>query len=150
MKVIEVFGAGLTALMVVIAAIYFVVSFAPILWPAFVASRNRPDLPRPVVFVAVVAALVYGAFSFIGFAVLLPVEAYGAFVAPSLEASGAAYGAGILRLSRFFTEYWWLFVPPIQLGLTWFITGQVGRRWQHICSAPPNNSFNPMPLRGTA
>ena len=150
MKVIEVFGVGMTALIVAIAAIYSIVSFAPVLWPAFVAWRNRPDLPRPVAFVAVVAALVYGAFSFIGFSVLLPVEAYGVFVAPSLEASGATYGAGMLRVSRFFTEYWWLLVPPIQLGLTWFITGQVGRRWQHICSAPPNNAFKPTPLRGAA
>ena len=147
---IGVFGAEMTALLAAIAIVYFLVSFAPVLWPAFVAWRNRPHLSRPLVFVAVVAALVYGAFSFLGFAVLLPVEAYSIFVAPSLEAAGVAHGSGLLRVSRFFAEYWWIFVPPVQLALTWFVTIQVGRRWQHICAAPPNHSFKPNLLRRSA
>jgi hypothetical protein len=150
MEVIEVFGAKMTALMAAIAIAYFLVSFAPILWPAVVAWRNSPRLSRPFVFVTVVAALVYGTFSFLGFALLLPVEAYSIFVAPSLESAGISPGVRVLRISRFFAEYWWIFVPPVQFVLTWFVTAYVGRRWQHICAAPPNNSFKPNPLRGSA
>jgi hypothetical protein len=101
-------------------------------------------------FVGTVAALVYGVFSFLAIAVLLPLEAYGIFVAPQLEAAGMAAGAGLLRISGFFVRYWWVFIPPVQLALTWYITSHVGRRWAHICEAPPNNSFKPTPLRGAA
>ena len=150
MEFIEVFGPTMTAIIVVFAIVYFIVSFAPVLWPAFVAWRNRSHLSRAFLFIAVVAALVYGVFSFLAFAVLLPVEAYGSFIAPSLESEGVAYGSGLLRVSGFLASYWWIFVPPIQIALTWFVTAQLGRRGQHICAAPSNNSFKPTPLGGAA
>ncbi|WP_145985441.1 hypothetical protein [Marilutibacter maris] len=89
------------------------------------------------------AALVYGVFSFLGFAVLLPIEAYSIFIAPSLEAANVTHGAGLLRISGFLANYWWVLVPPAQLLLTWYMTAQVGRCWAHICTAPSNSSFKP-------
>jgi hypothetical protein len=150
MEAIDVFGPKLSAMLVVLAVVYFLISFAPVWWPALKAFRAKPRLPRPLLFVATVAALVYGVFSFLAFAVLLPVEAYGIFIAPSLETAAVGYGAGLLRISGFFTDYWWVLVPPVQFLLTWYITAQVGRRWAHICAAPPNYSFKPKPLRGSA
>ena len=149
MEVIELFGPKLGAMIISLALVYFVISFAPVWLPAIKAFRRGSRLPRPFLFVGTVAALVYGAFSFLAFAFLLPVEAYGIFIAPQLEAAGMVTGAGLLRASRFFVTYWWVFVPPIQLALTWYITSQVGQRWAHICAAP-NNSFKPKPLHGAA
>jgi hypothetical protein len=148
MEAIELFGPKLGAMIIVLASVYFVISFAPVWLPSLKAFRRKSRLPRPFLFVGTVAALVYGVFSFLAFAVLLPVEAYGIFIAPQLEAAGMASGAGLLRVSRFFVSYWWVFVPPVQLALTWYITSQVGRQWAYICAAPPNSSFKPKPVLG--
>ena len=122
MEAIELFGPKLGAMIIALASVYFIVSFAPVWLPAIKAFRPKSRLPRPFLFVGTVAALVYGVFSFLAFAVLLPVEAYGIFIAPQLEAAGMAAGAGLLRVSRFFVNYWWVFVPPVQLALTWYVT----------------------------
>lgn len=150
MEAVELFGPKLGAMIIALALAYFIISFAPVWLPAIKAFRRKSRLPRPFLFVGTVAALVYGVFSFLAFAVLLPVEAYGIFIAPQLEAAGMEAGAGLLRISRFFVSYWWAFVPPVQLALTWYITSQVGRRWAHICAAPPSNSYKPMSLHETA
>ena len=150
MELIDLFGPKLSAMIAGLSLAYFLISFAPVWWPALVAFRRNARLPRPLLFVATVAALVYGMFSFFAFAVLLPIEAYGIFIAPQLQASGIANGAGLLRVSGFFANYWWLLVPPVQLAPTWQVTKRLGRRWEHICASPPNNSFKPNPLRGSA
>lgn len=140
----------MTAIFTAIAVGYFLMSFSPVLWPALLAYRRRSWLPRPFLFVFTVAAIVYGALSFVGFALLLPIEVYGIFVAPPLEASGVPVGAPVLKVSGFLVDYWWLIVPPTYLIFTWLVTTYVGRRWQHICAAPPNNSFKQNPLRESA
>lgn len=150
MEAIDLFGPTLSAMIIAIALVYFVISFAPIWMPAVAVLRSQPRLPRPFLFIGTVAALVYGVLSFLAFAVLLPVEAYGIFVAPQLEAAGMPVGAGLLRISGFFVNYWWVFIPPVQLALAWYVTSRVGRRWPHICAAPPNDSFKPTPPRGAA
>jgi len=150
MEAIDLFGPKLSAMLIGLALVYFIMSFAPVWLPAIIAFRRRSRFPRPFLFVGTVAALVYGVFSFLAFAVLLPTEVYGIFIAPQLEAAGIAAGARLIRISRFFVNYWWLFVPTVQLALTWYVTSQVGRRWAYICAAPPNNSFKPTPLRGAA
>ncbi|MFT3667523.1 MAG: hypothetical protein QM795_02770 [Pseudoxanthomonas sp.] len=129
------------------AVAYFLVSFAPVWWPALWAFRRRRSWPRPFLFVGIVAALVYGVFSFLGFAILLPMEAYGIFIAPQLEAADIVHGAWLVGISRFFANYWWLLIPPAQFAMTWIITRQVGRRWEHICAAPPDEPTGPNPLR---
>ena len=150
MEAIEALGPKFSALLILVALAYVLLSFAPLWWPAIVAWRTRPALPRRLLFIGVCAALVYGVFSFLAFALIIPVEAYGIFVAPQLEESGIAVGAPVLLVSGFVAEYWWLLIPPTQLGLTWYVTRQLKARWAHILAAPPNNSSKPMPLRGTA
>ena len=150
MDAIDMLGPKLSALLALIAAAYILLSLVPILWPAFLARRAGPQMPRRALFVSVVAALVYGAFSFLAFAVILPVEVYRIFVAPQLAEAGVAHGAPALSVTGFIREYWWLLIPAAQLVLTWHITKHLMERWPHICAAPPNNSFKPKPLRGTA
>ncbi len=150
MDVLEIFGPRLSAMIIAIAAIYFTISFGPVWWPAFVAFRLRPYFPRPVLFVGTVAALVYGVLSFLAFAVLLPIQGYSIFIAPALVERGIAEGAWLLRISGLFVSYWWLVVPSVQFVMTCFITRRLGRRWTHICAAPPDDSSKPDPLRGLA
>ena len=138
MGAIEMFGPKLAAILAAVALAYALLSFAPVWWPAIVAHRSRPTLPRRLLFVGVVAALVYGVFSFLLFAVLLPIEVYGIYIAPQLEEAGFANGSALLQISGFFAEYWWILVPPTQLVLTWYVTKAVKARWAHICAAPPN------------
>ena len=96
-------------------------------------------MPRRTLFVAVVAALVYGVFSFLAFVVILPIEVYGIFVTPVLEEAGLAYGEQVLSITGFVREYWWLLVPVTQLVLTSRITKHLIGRWSHICAAPPDS-----------
>ncbi len=138
MGAIEMFGPKLSALLAAAALAYALLSFAPVLWPAIVARRVRPTLPRRWLFVGVVAALVYGVFSFLAFAVLLPIEVYGIYIAPQLEEAGFANSSSLLQFSGFLADYWWVLVPPTQLLLTWYVTKSVKARWAHICAAPPN------------
>lgn len=148
MGAIEIFGPGLSALIVAMAVVYCLISFAPVWWPALFAFKRRAAFPRPYLFVGTVAAMVYGVFSFLAFAILVPVEAYSIFIAPQLEAAGVAYGAWVVSGARFFVNYWWLLVPPVQFALTWIITLKVGRRWEHICAAPSIDPSAPNPPLG--
>ena len=139
MEIIDAFGPKLIALMSIVALAYVLLTFAPLWWPAIVAWRARPALPRPWLFIGVVAALVYGVFSFLAFAIILPVEAYGIFVVPQLEDAGIAPpGVPVIRVFGIVVDSWWLLIPLTQLFLTWYITRQLQAKWHHICSAPPN------------
>ncbi len=135
MEIVEVFGPKLSILIVAVGVAYFLLSFAPVIWPAWLAFRHRPNMRRPWFFVGLVAVVVYGLFSFLAFALLIPVELYGVFVAPSLEAANMSYGAPVLATSRFVVQYWWLAVPPTQLFLTWWVSRRLQQRWERICDA---------------
>src|SRR5688500_9987132 len=118
----SVFGAKLTALMILIGAVYFLLSFAPVIWPAICALRHKNRLQRPWLFITAVACLTYGFFNFLIVALLRPAVAYSVFVAPSLEAAGRLYGPWLVQITRWVTDYWWIALPPIQLFLTVFVT----------------------------
>ncbi|NYZ63431.1 hypothetical protein [Luteimonas deserti] len=53
MNALEVFGPSMTVILIAVAIGYFLLSFAPVIWPAFVAYRHRSWFPRPVVFALV-------------------------------------------------------------------------------------------------
>lgn len=118
MEALEAFGPGLVAFMALFAVVYGVLSFAPVWWPALVAWRARPRLPRKALFVGVTAALVYGTCLFLALAVLVPVLLYGVYVAPQLEASRVLGGTSDLRVAGFVNTYGVLLVAPVQLALT--------------------------------
>ncbi len=135
MDAFEEFGPRLVAFMTLFAIVYGALSFAPVWWPAIVAWRARPTLPRKALFVGVTAALVYGTLLFLALAVFVPVLLYGVYVAPQLEASRVPGGTSVLRVAGFVNDYWGWLVPPIQLALTWYLTRTLSGRWVHICAA---------------
>ncbi|HEY5851577.1 MAG TPA: hypothetical protein VIT62_12535 [Lysobacter sp.] len=135
MEVVEVFGARLIGLLVLAAIAWFLITLAPVIWPAFRAFRQKAALPRPWLFTATVSALTYGTL-FLGLSVLLiPAEVYAVFIAPQLEAMGQPYGRALVNTTRFVADYWWLMLPPAQLVITVVLTKMLARNWPGICSA---------------
>ena len=133
MDVIEAFGPKLIALMALVAVGWFLITLAPVIWPAYRARKAALD--RPWLFTVVVAALIYGALNFVLLVVAIPVVAYSVFIAPQLEAMGQPYGRFVVTGARFAEQYGWLVVPIVQLVTTVVLTRKLGRKWAAICSA---------------
>lgn len=136
-RMVEVLGWKLTALMIGVAVLYFIVALAPVWWPAIRVFRSRPRLPRPVLFVAVVACLVYGVFFLLGFVVLLPLEAYRVFLLPELDPAGGTQGHWLTTSLDWVSDYGWIVVVIAELALTIQLTRTLAPRWAHLCSPPP-------------
>lgn len=81
MDVIEAFGPKLIALMALVAVGWFLITLAPVIWPAYRARKAALD--RPWLFTVVVAALIYGALNFVLLVVAIPVVAYRSLSRPS-------------------------------------------------------------------
>lgn len=135
MNVIDLFGAKLLALLVAVAAVYLVLAFVPVLWPALRAFRAPRRLPRPWLFVAVVSSVAYGMVAIFVFAVGVPMDAYLVFIAPQLQEAKLPYGAALVPASQFVVDYWWLAAPVVQLLATWYLTRRLSARWERICEA---------------
>ncbi|HEY0505757.1 MAG TPA: hypothetical protein VGD42_19910 [Lysobacter sp.] len=134
-EVIDLFGAGLLALLVAAAAVYLVLAFMPLLWPAWRAFRAPQRLPRPWLFVGVVGAIVYGAVTFFVAAIGVPMDAYLVFIAPQLQEAKLPYGAAFVGVSDVVVNYWWVAAPVFQLLATWYLTRRLAARWERICQA---------------
>ena len=134
MELIEAFGPKLVALLT-LAAAWFMLTLAPVIWPAFRAFRKKTALPRPWLFVSTVAALTYGALFLALFVLLIPAEAYAVFIAPQLEEMGQPNGKSLVLATQFVAEYWWLILPPAQLTVTVLLTRRLASKWAGICSA---------------
>ncbi|KRA45189.1 hypothetical protein [Pseudoxanthomonas sp. Root630] len=132
---VELLGIEMVALLAALAVAYFVVALMPAWWPALRAFRGKTRLPRPFLFVGVVAALVYGVYFLWGCIVLLPLEAYRIFIAPQLAAAGLPHGAWLVRGLDLVGGYGWLVAAAIQLVFTVWLTRRLARRWPSICAA---------------
>jgi hypothetical protein len=129
------FPPKLAFLLTLISVGYFLLSFAPVIWPAVRAFRRANRLSRPWLFVGLVACFTYGVFSFFIFALMLPAQAYTIFIAPQLEEAGWPSGHYFVRVTTFIADYWWIALPPAQLLATFFVTRRLSVRWERICSA---------------
>ncbi|MBA8886818.1 hypothetical protein FHW12_001009 [Dokdonella fugitiva] len=126
-------GSGLV-LPGVLAAL-FACSLAPIFWPAAVAVRRRPTLPRRGLFVFVVAALCHGTLGVLAALIVLPVSALLVYVVPQVEAAGAHSGEPIASIARLVAEYWWIAYGPALVVLAGTMTRWLAARWTRIVSA---------------
>jgi len=135
MSVVELFGPGLFAMLVLVALVYLLLSLAPVLWPAWRAFRRRDRLPRPFLFVGVVTGLSYGVMSFYVFTFAVPVETYTVFIAPQLQEAGIPHGEALVRMSNWVTDYWWVPSPLMLLAATVWLTAWLARRWDRVCDA---------------
>lgn len=133
--IVELLGIEMVALLAAVGIAYFVVGLMPAWWPALRAFRRKARLPRPLLFVAVVAALVYGVYFLWGCIVLLPLEAYRLFIAPQLQAAGLPHGAWLVRGLDLVGGYGWLAAAAIQLVFTGWLTRRLAPRWPGICAA---------------
>lgn len=135
MDVIDTLGPKFVALLALITVAYFLLTLAPIIWPAFRAFRRKHRLQRPWLFTAVVAALTYGSVYLVVAIVAIPVEAYVLFLAPQLQEMGQPYGKWIVTSSRVIDEWWWTVLPPAVLASTVVLTRKLASKWPGICTA---------------
>lgn len=133
---IDAFGETFLAMLAAVAVLYFVVALLPVWWPALRAFRSRPRLPRPFLFVGVVAALVYGVSTFITLVAILPMAMVRIFIVPTLEQAGVGYGTPLGHVSHLFYEHGWIMLVPIEVLLTWYVTRRLAGRWTHLCARP--------------
>src|SRR6185312_1841672 len=129
------FPPQMAAMLIALAIVYFLISWAPIWWPALAAYRSGHSMPRRFLFVVVIACMSYGAFAFLYFALTFPAQAYALFIAPQLEQLGHPTGRSLLVVLRFLEQYWWLGLPPVLFGTTFFFTRKLSKRWLQICAA---------------
>jgi hypothetical protein len=122
-------------MLIALGVVYFLMSWAPIWWPALAAYRGERSMPRRLLFVFAIACSSYGVFAFLFFALTLPAEMYAVFVAPQMEQLGHPASRPLLTVLRFLEQYWWLALPPVLFGTTFFITRKLSKRWVHICAA---------------
>lgn len=136
MGFIDVFGAELTAMLAAVAVAYFLVTLMPVWWPAVHALRRKPRLPRPFLFVATAAALVYGVSTFLALVLFVPMAVLRIFIVPQLEQAGAAYGTGLGQVTGVAGDYGWIVLVLVEVLLARYVTRHLARRWTHLCSAP--------------
>jgi len=123
-----------SAALTIAACVYILVTWTPLWWSAFIALRRRPNLPRRLLFVGVVAGLSYGIVFLFLFALALPAGIYSLFVAPSLQQVGHPYGALIVSITQYIEQYGWLALPPVLLVLTFTLTHKLAKLWSRICA----------------
>lgn len=132
---IEVFGWKMTILLGLAAIAYLLVALAPLIWPAIRAFRRSKRLERPWLFTGTIAALTCGAVYLVTGVVVIPVQAYLVFVAPSLHEAGKPYGAWLTAAADFVGTWWWPLLPLAVLVATVLLTRKLAARWAGICAA---------------
>lgn len=135
MEIIETFGPGFTALLLLCAALYLLIALAPLLWPAIRAFRRSSRLERPWLFTATVAALTYGMVYLLVAIIAIPVQAYVVFIAPQLQQMGQPHGQWLVSTAHFVGEWWWPVLPIGVLVATVLLTKKLAARWSGICAA---------------
>ena len=151
MKDLAGFSPQAVALIMGVSVAYFVICWAPVIWPLIATHKLRRTFPRRWLFVASIFSLTYGVIAAFLTLLTLPVTAYGVFIAPQLSASGFHLTDPLLRANSFIADYWWLLLAPALLIITYLFIRKLLPAWPAICQAlTANNSFKPNPLRGSA
>ena len=151
MRDIAGFPPEAVGLILSVSVVYFLVGWAPIIWPVIATHKLRRTFPRRLLFVLTILSLAYGAI--IAFLTLftIPVTAYSVFIAPQLSADGFHGTDWLVSANSFVVAYWWLTLPPLLLLNTFLLVRKLLPAWPEICTAlTANNSFKPNPLRGSA
>jgi hypothetical protein len=112
-------------------ALYFLTALAPLTWPLWRAYRLQ--LPRRLLFCAVVASLVYGGPTFVFSVGLIPAGLFDVFLAPQLVEYGEGWAGDVASTTAPVVKYWWLGAPAVLLALTLWLTRWLGRRWPALC-----------------
>ena len=149
----EFAGFPLEAIVAIVAVsiAYFILSWAPLLWPLIATHRNRKEFPHRWLFIATIASLAYGIVVALLCIVSIPLSVYQVFIAPQLQEVGFHLSDPLLKANELFLTWWWILLPPTVLYCTLYSTRKLKPAWPDVCQAlTANNSFKPRPLRGSA
>jgi hypothetical protein len=112
---------------------YAVTVCAPVIVPLVIAMRNR--LPRKMLFVVLVPALLYGGLLFLMMILWAPIEYFGIHFAPTLKENGLPYGAPVLGALETFDRYKYLLFPAFTALGSVLLSRYLLRRWARIVEA---------------
>ena len=137
----DIFPPETAVLVLLVSSAYFLVSWAPVIWPLLSTHKVRRTFPRRWLFILTILSLSYGLIIAILTLLTVPVTAYSAFVAPQLSATGFHGTDWLVRANNFFVSYWWLMLPPVLFASTFFLVRKLQPAWPSICAAlAANNS----------
>ena len=138
-------------LILLVSGIYFLIGWAPVIWPVLTTHKVRHTFPRRWLFVLTILALSYGVIVAFLMLLTIPVTAYSTFIAPQLSAGGFHATDWLVRANNMVLDYWWIMLVPTILFSTFFFVRKLQPAWPSICSAlRANNSFKPSPHQGGA
>ena len=135
MDIIQLFGPKFVGLMIASIIAYYLLALSPVLLPAFRAFSRGNRLPRPWLFILVVAAQTYGLIFLLFWVVSLPVELYSIYIWPQVRELGHAYGSWAVIAQEFVAKWFWLTIPVVLVLMAAIITRTLGTRWTRIASA---------------
>jgi len=145
------FSPEAIGLILLASSIYFLIGWAPVLWPIIATHKVRHTFPRRWLFALTILSLSYGVIVAFLMLLSLPATAYSTFIAPQLAANGFHGTDWLVRANNLSVNYWWLMLPPALLVLTFVLVRKLQPAWPAMCSAlTANSSFKPNPLRGSA
>src|SRR5690349_2533831 len=101
MKYLDGFDQRTIALILAIGAMYFLMSWAPVIWPLIATHKHRATFPRRWLFVFVILSLAYGVIVAFLTLVTIPITAYSVFIAPQLSFNGFHLTDWLLNANRF-------------------------------------------------
>ncbi|MBI5918194.1 MAG: hypothetical protein HY849_02305 [Nitrosomonadales bacterium] len=105
----------------------------PLLLPAWTAWRKRLD--RPVVFIILIASLVYGFILLVTLAVWLPVSAFVVGMAPTLKSNNLPYGSWLLLLYEIVQTWGSLLAPTVPAAASYVLSYSLAKRWNALVLA---------------
>jgi hypothetical protein len=108
--------------LIAIAILWWLASLFPVVYPTLVALRRKPVMPRRLLFISVVVGLSYGCLVFFQFVIVIPLDAFGTYIAPQLKEVGElpAIGQWSLEILDKLDVWWWKLVVPLILAAVAF------------------------------
>ena len=107
----------------------------PVLYPAFLAARTKPVIPRRILFVVAATCMSYGLLALFVLLVSWPLQLYSLFVAPQLQDAGRFYGAWLVAGGHFFTSSSWFALPVALVVASVLVSRYLARRWPRVVCA---------------
>ena len=134
---IELFGGErASAIITAVVAAYFLFSLFPVYWPAGHVIRRKATFPRRLLFIFVISTIVYGVFSFLTYALRIPLLLYSSYIEPTLANAGLLGGLSVgWHIDRHIELYGVFLAVPLQVLITVLLTRWLSLRWSAVTQA---------------
>ena len=135
MDFFEAFGHEFGAILLSLALLYFSLALLPFIAPLLRAFWKNHRLPRPFLFIFIVASISYGIPLAVLFIFSVPSALYSIYIAPQLQVADSYWSPEVTRFGQLSASWWWLLFPTIVSIASVVLTKKLGRRWHSIVSS---------------